>query len=162
MRVFDTAGMPHEKNVGGTGKNKKTDEKKGAKFISRDKVNEMTFMKQLTDATEEQVKKSLDQLIEELSEQAKVLVKKRTFTELDKYKSLVKNFMKKAVEKMYTVKFSDSSKVMARRKKVYVLVELVDAEMEKLTAQILNSQEESLDILATIDRIRGILVDMYS
>ncbi|MBN2754965.1 MAG: YaaR family protein [Candidatus Goldbacteria bacterium] len=162
MRVFDAAGMPHDKNVGGTGRNKKAEEKRGTKFIARDKVNEMNFMKQLTDATEDQVKKNLDQLIEELSEQAKVLVKRRTFTELDKYKSLVKNFMKKAVETMYTVKFSDSSKVMARRKKVYVLVEKVDEELEKLTAQILNSQEETLDLLATIDRIRGILVDMYS
>jgi hypothetical protein len=43
-----------------------------------------------------------------------------------------------------------------------VLVEKVDEELEKLTAQILNSQEETLDLLATIDRIRGILVDMYS
>jgi uncharacterized protein YaaR (DUF327 family) len=125
-------------------------------------VNEASFMQQLNDATDDQLKKSLDKLLEELTEQAQVLAKKRTFTEMDKYKSLVKNFMKKAVEKIYKVNFSDSSKIMIQRKKVFVLVEKVDVELEKLTAQLLTAHSDSMDLLAAIDRIRGMLVDMYS
>jgi uncharacterized protein YaaR (DUF327 family) len=162
MRVFDASGSSFEKNVGGPGKNKKVAEKKGSKEISRDRVNEASFMQQLNDATDDQLKKSLDKLLEELTEQAQVLAKKRTFTEMDKYKSLVKNFMKKAVEKIYKVNFSDSSKIMIQRKKVFVLVEKVDVELEKLTAQLLTAHSDSMDLLAAIDRIRGMLVDMYS
>ena len=144
------------------GKTKKSQDKRSAKHVDREKVNESSFLKQLDSAAEDQIKKSLDELIEELSEQAKVLEKHRTFEELEKYKGLVKSFMDQAIKKIYNIKVSDSSKFMVKRKKVYIMVEQVDAELEKLTKQVLEKQAEGMDILATLDRIRGILVDMYS
>jgi uncharacterized protein len=143
------------------GKSKKSD-KNSARHVSRDSVNELNFLKELDNAAEEQVKRSLDELINDLSEQAKVLEKHRTFEELDKYKKMVKEFMKQAVSKIYAVKVSDSSKLMVKRKKVYVLVEKVDAELERLTKQVLDKNAPSIDLLATLEKIKGILVDMYS
>ncbi|HDT15556.1 MAG TPA: DUF327 family protein [Firmicutes bacterium] len=160
MRVFDASGS-FDRNIGPAG-SKKASEKKSSKGVSRDKVNESNFTQQLHDAAEDQAKRSLDELLEELSRQAEVLAKRRTFTELDKYKALVKNFMKNVIEKIYSVSFSDSSKYMVKRKKVFVLVEKVDEELEKLTSQFLTSQAETMDLLAVIDRIKGMLVDMYT
>ncbi len=158
MRVHDT--QPNfDKNLGSAGK---IGPKKPARALSREKVNDMNFMKHLNDATEEQIKRSLDQLLEDLTEQANVLARRRTFTELEKYKSLVKNFMKNVIEKIYSVKFSDSSKMMQKKKKVYVLVEKVDEALEELTHSVLAGQAESLRILDMVGRIRGLLVDMYS
>lgn len=143
------------------GKSKKSD--KGAvRHVSKDSVFEMNFLKELDNAAEEQLKRSLDELINDLSEQAKVLEKHRTFEELDRYKKMVKDFMKQAVSKIYALKVSDSSKLMAKRKKVYILVERVDEELEKLTKLILEKNAPSLDLLAALERIKGILVDMYS
>jgi hypothetical protein len=51
---------------------------------------------------------------------------------------------------------------MIKRKKVYIIVDMVDKELEKLTKALLESQSDSLDILAALDRIRGMLVDMYT
>ncbi len=160
MRVQQTGGFADDKAR--LEKTKKKAENKGVKGVFKDVVNESNFMKELDGAAEEQVKQSLDQLLEDLSEQAKVLANHRTFEELDKYKKLVRNFMDTAVKKIYAVKISDSSKLMVKRKKVYVIVEQVDAELEKLTVAMLSKQAESLDLLATLDRIRGMLVDMYS
>jgi uncharacterized protein YaaR (DUF327 family) len=136
--------------------------KGAARHVSRDSVNELNFTKQLDGAAEEQVKKDLDQLIEELSEQAKVLEKHRTFGELEKYKKMVKAFMDQAIRKIYTVKISDSSKLMMKRKKIYIMVEQVDAELERLTKQVLEKNAAPLDLLATLEKIKGMLVDMYS
>jgi|GEM_PF-148386 uncharacterized protein YaaR (DUF327 family) len=143
-------------------KNKRISVKRGAKSFSRDTVNDANFMKQLDNAAEEQVKLSLDQLVEEINSQAKNLAQHRTFGELDKYKKMVKSFMEQAIRKIYTVKVSDSSKIMIKRKKVYIIVDMVDKELEKLTKALLESQSDSLDILAALDRIRGMLVDMYT
>jgi len=143
------------------GKSKRSD-KNTARHVSRDSVNDLNFLKELDNAAEEQVKRSLDELINDLTEQAKVLEKHRTFEELDKYKKMVKEFMKQAVSKIYSVKVSDSSKLMIKRKKVYVLVEKVDTELERLTKQVLDKNSPSIDLLATLERIKGILVDMYS
>ena len=144
------------------GKLKKSSDKGIAGHVSRDSVNTASFMAELDGAAEDQIKKSLDELIGELSGQAKVLERHRTFEELDKYKQMVKNFMDKAVRMIYNVKVSDSSKIMIKRKKVYMLVELVDAELEKLTKQVIDKQSPGLDLLATLEKIKGILVDMYS
>jgi len=161
MKIYETSGQ-YEDNKLNLGKTKRSSAKRAPHEIGRDKVNSMNFMKELDDATEEQVKKSLDQLIEELSEQAKVLADHRTFEELNKYKGLVKSFMEQAIQKIYNVKVSDSSKLMIKRKKVYVMVEMVDAELEKLTQKILYQHADSIDILSALDKIRGLLVDMYS
>ncbi len=143
------------------GKTKKGD-KGAARHVSRDSVNELNFTKQLDGAAEEQIKKDLDQLIEELIEQAGVLEKHRTFGELEKYKKMVKAFMDQAIRKIYTVKVSDSSKLMMKRKKIYIMVEQVDAELERLTKQVLEKNASSLDLLAMLEKIKGMLVDMYS
>lgn len=143
-------------------KNKKIAGRKESRSVGRDTVNNLNFMKELDNAAEEQIKLSLDQLVEEINSQAKQLAHHRTFEELDKYKKMVKSFMDQAIRKIYSVKVSDSSKLMINRKKVYIIVDLVDKELEKLTKMMLESQADSLDILAALDRIRGMLVDMYS
>ncbi|HDQ25182.1 MAG TPA: DUF327 family protein [bacterium] len=144
------------------GKAKKSGSRNPAKHVDRDMVHNANFTKQLDTAAEEQLKLSLDKLIEELAEQAKVLEKKRTFAELDRYKKLVKSFMEEVIKKIFTIKISDSSKLMAKRKKVYIIVEQVDGQLEALTEKVLEKQADTMDLLATLDRIRGLLVDMYS
>lgn len=161
MRIPEPTGKFGESKVG-MNKMKKTSEKKPASKVARDRVNESDFLKELDTATEEQVKKSLDVLVEEIGSQASVLAKHRTFGELEKYKKLVKDFMQQAIQKIYAVKVSDSSKLMVKRKKVYVLVEKVNAELEEVAKKLITQQAESLDLLSALDRIRGMLVDMYS
>jgi len=160
MRIQQAGGFNDDKAR--LEKAKKKNEQRGVKGATKDTVNEMNFMKELDNAGEEQVKYTLDQLIEELSVQAKVLTNHRTFEELDKYKKLVKNFMDTAIKKIYSVKVSDSSKLMIKRKKVYVIVEMVDKELEKLTLEMLGKHSDTIDFLGTLDKIRGMLVDMYS
>ena len=149
-------------NTEGIDKSKRSSEKRSAKGVSRDKVNDMNFLKELDTATEDQLKKSLDELMEELKEQADTLMKHRTFEELDKYRSLVKAFMDKAIKKIYSVKVSESSKFMVKRKKVFIIVERVDAELEELAKKVLGQNAEQMDILASLEKINGMLVDMYS
>jgi uncharacterized protein YaaR (DUF327 family) len=161
MRIPEPTGKFPDNKIG-AGKMKKASDKKPASKVTRDRVNESDFMKELDSATEEQVKKSLDVLVEEIAAQASLLAKHRTFGELDRYKKMVKDFMQQAIQKIYAVKVSDSSKLMIKRKKVYVLVERVNAELEDLAKKLIDQQAETLDLLASLDRIRGILVDMYS
>lgn len=143
-------------------KAKRSAGKTHATHVSRDTVNQANFLKNLDEVTEEQIKKTFDELIKDIDEQAKILEKHRTFAELEKYKNLVKSFMEQVIKKIYTVKVSESSKIMIKRKKIYFLVEQVDAQLEELTKQVLAKQADTIQFLATLDKIRGLLVDMYS
>jgi uncharacterized protein YaaR (DUF327 family) len=144
------------------GKTKRSAGKAHATHVSRDTVNQANFLKNLDEVTEEQIKKTFDELIKDIDEQAKILDKHRTFEELEKYKNLVKSFMEQVIKKIYAVKVSDSSKIMIKRKKIYFLVEQVDAHLEELTRQVLAKQADTIQFLSTLDKIRGLLVDMYS
>ena len=48
------------------------------------------------------------------------------------------------------------------RQKAYTLVRKVDETLESLTEDVRSGQEKQLDILAKMDSIRGMLVDMYT
>ncbi len=161
MKVPEPSGKFGEPKIQ-MGKAKKSGEKRAAKGVSKDSVYEVNFLKELDNATEEQIKKTLDELIEELDKQAKVLEKHRTFEELEKYKKMVRDFMEQAIKKIYNVKVSESSKIMVKRKKVFVLVERVNAELEELTKKVLLKQAETIELLASLEKIKGLLVDMYS
>lgn len=162
MRIEQPFRSPKDDDKTRMSKGKKVGEKKGVQEVRRDTVNNANFLKELDGAVEEQVKMSLDQLVEEIDLQGKTLAKHRTFEELEKYKKMVKNFMTQAVKKIYEVKVSDSSKLMIKRKKVYIMVQQVDKELEKITLDLIKKQAESLDLLAALEKINGMLVDMYS
>lgn len=161
MRITETSGQFGD-NKAQIGKARRTGEKTHATHVSRDKTYQANFLKNLDKVTEDQIKKTFDELIKDIDEQAKVLEKHRTFEELEKYKSLVRSFMDQVIKKIYSVKVSDSSKIMIKRKKIYFLVEQVDAHLEELTKQVLEKQSETLQFLATLEKIKGLLVDMYS
>jgi len=161
MRIPEASGQFSD-NKAQIGKAKRSAGKTHATHISRDTVNQANFLKNLDEVTEEQIKKTFDELIEDIDEQAKILEKHRTFEELEKYKKLVKSFMEQVIKKIYTVKVSDSSKIMIKRKKIYYLVEQVDKHLEDLTKQVLDKQSETIQFLATLEKIKGLLVDMYS
>ncbi len=161
MRIPQTSGQFGD-NKAQIGKAKRSAGKAHATHISRDTVNQANFLKNLDEVTEEQLKKTFDELIKDIDEQAKVLERHRTFEELEKYKNLVKSFMEQVIKKIYSVKVSDSSKIMIKRKKIYFLVEQVDAHLEALTRQVLAKQAETMQFLATLEKIKGLLVDMYS
>ena len=42
------------------------------------------------------------------------------------------------------------------------MVQQVDKELEKITIELIKKQAESLDLLAALEKINGMLVDMYS
>ena len=162
MRIEQPFRSPGDDDKARLGKNRKIGEKKPAQGLGKDIVNDANFLKELDGAVEDQDKMSLDQLVEEIAQQAKQLADHRTFEELEKYKKLVKNFMEQAVRKIYTVKVSDSSKLMIKRKKVYIMVQQVDKELEKITIDLIKKQAEGLELLSLLERISGMLVDMYS
>ncbi len=48
-----------------------------------------------------------------------------------------------------------------KRHKEYVLIEKINEKLELLTKYILEKENENINLLATLDEIRGLLVDLY-
>ncbi len=47
------------------------------------------------------------------------------------------------------------------KQKVFITVEKINEKLEQLTKFILEKQNKNINLLATLDEIRGLLVDLY-
>ncbi len=108
----------------------------------------------------EEVKLELDELIGEIDIAGKEFENKQTMETLNRYKSLIKSFLDKVVKDIYRIKEKYGKKHWMKQK-VYVVIEKINDKLEKLTNTILNKESEHINLLATLDDIRGMLVDLY-
>ncbi|MFO7819517.1 MAG: YaaR family protein [Halanaerobacter sp.] len=118
---------------------------------------EKSFLNELKEVHGEKIKAKLDELLSMIDKQGDKLAEHRTFSELLKYKNMVKNFVEEAVEKMYQVK-DDYSPTQG---KVQSIVKSIDTSLEDITEMIVEEQEPQLDILDELDEVRGMLIDLY-
>lgn len=136
----------------------------GVDSTGRDKDAEARradFNEQLVRAQTAENRKQLDKLIKEIEVQGQRLANRRTLIELKKYKEMVRNFLREVVSSGYQVK-EEAGWDRRGRYKVHVLVDRVNAKLEELTEEILQKEKSQVDILARVDEIRGLLVDMYT
>lgn len=103
----------------------------------------------------------LKQLLHDIDDQGKVLAETQTVEELRKYKQLVKDFMKEAVDN--GLKLEERRGFNRRgRTKVYKIVKQVDQKLLELTDTVLKEQEKGLKILDLVGEIKGLLVNVYA
>lgn len=102
----------------------------------------------------------LEKMLEKIDKQGAKLSKTPTFDELADYRSLIKNFVSTVVAGMYEVHSSGGWDRFGRQR-AYTTVRKIDQELENMAERIRLGQADQLDIIASHDAIRGMLVDLY-
>jgi hypothetical protein len=102
---------------------------------------------------------ALRALLDDVHESGERLKEKPFPEEIKRYKAAVRNFLHYIVENGYTVEEHVGGKNILKRKKL-TLIQVVDRKLEQLAAGILAGQSSQLDILARVDEIAGLLVDL--
>ncbi|RSL34594.1 DUF327 family protein [Salibacterium salarium] len=100
-------------------------------------------------------------MMEQIDDQGKVLSETRSVEELRKYKQLVKDFMKEAVDNGLNLEEKRGFNRRGRTK-MYKVVEEVDQKLMDLTNAIVEDQKSGLEILDQVGEIRGMLVNVYT
>ena len=118
------------------------------------------FASELEDQQGNMTREQLQQMLEEIDAQGQKLTNTPTYDELKSYRSLIKNFVGTVVAQMYAVNTQAGWDRMGRQK-VYTTVRKIDRELENLAEKIRLGQTRQLDIVASHDAIRGMLVDLY-
>lgn len=119
------------------------------------------FADQLHKVKTDLVHQELENLFNEIDKQGKVLGESQTIRDLKKYKDLIQRFLDYAVNKMYSLK-EHTGWDRRGRHKIYTMIETVNKGLESLTEQLLSGQQDKIAILAKVDEIRGLLLDIYS
>ena len=105
-------------------------------------------------------REQLQQMLEEIDAQGQKLTNTPTYDELKSYRSLIKNFVGTVVAQMYAMNTQAGWDRMGRQK-VYTTVRKIDRELENMAEKIRLGYTKQLDIVASHDAIRGMLVDLY-
>ena len=103
----------------------------------------------------------LNQLVEDIDEQGKILAQSMTVEDMRDYKKKVKEFLSEAVK--YGLKLQQSRGFnRGGRMRIYKTVQKVDEKLLELTDAVINKQEKGIKVLSLIGEIRGLLVDLYA
>ncbi len=106
-------------------------------------------------------KRTLEELLDGVFSSGEALKKLPTLDSVKEYRRRAKAFVKYVVSRMVAVTETTSGVNILRRKR-FTLVEVIDRRLEELAASVLASQRDQLKILADVDEINGLLVDLVS
>ncbi len=123
--------------------------------------NQVAFGEQLLRVRGDFIKEKLENLLRDITAQGQKLGENLNIKDLKLYKELVRSFLHEAVDKMYQLK-EEAGWDRRGRHKIYTVVKTVDRELENLTAMMIQEQRDGVAVLAKIDEIRGMLLDIYN
>lgn len=121
----------------------------------------MTFRQQFHRLQGEALYQRLHKMADDITEQGKRFSRTPTYRELKAYRELVRQFVREAVENTFMLQ-NRTGWDRRGRQKIYTLVQQIDATLAELTELVKEGQENQLEILAKLDAIRGMLVDLYT
>ncbi|WP_413300403.1 YaaR family protein [Bacillus sp. 1P10SD] len=124
-------------------------------------TNTTSFQKIMNTYSKELTKDHLQQILQEVDEQGKRLSEKPTFSELRKYKDLVKQFMGEVTKNGVGLYQTDSWDPYGGNKTLKT-IQVLDLKLMELTDHVLNEQNEGLSILDRIGEIKGLLINLYT
>ncbi|NLM11001.1 MAG: YaaR family protein [Clostridiaceae bacterium] len=102
---------------------------------------------------------ALKKMASEIIKQGERLCEKVDIAELRVYKKMISEFLDEAVRGF--AKFSKESYMDRRgRHRLYSTVKRVNKNLEELTQEILKSEKDHLKILARVEDIRGLILDI--
>ena len=123
---------------------------------------ELSFESELMDQQRESgvSHEEMEAMLKKIDDQASRLTKTPTYDELKQYRTMIKDFIGTAISNMYEVHTSAGWDRMGRQR-AYTTVRKIDLKLEEMAEKIRLGQSEQLDIIASHDAIRGMLVDLF-
>lgn len=103
----------------------------------------------------------LQSLLKDIESAGERLSRSRTFKDLSKYKTLVKKFVKEAVDFGMDLKQSHSWNQYGQGRSLKI-VETIDEKLVELTEGVLEKEGHSIDLLGKIGEIKGLLINLYT
>ena len=103
----------------------------------------------------------LKNLLERIDQQAQTLSERLDIAELKRYRSLVTEFIDVSVRHSSEYKKEHTLDGKGRHR-IFGIVKKIDTELEALTREVLRGQKDYIGVLAKLEDIRGLLVDIIA
>jgi uncharacterized protein YaaR (DUF327 family) len=123
-------------------------------------IRETAFSEALKDSDSARRREICTNLLQQIDAQSAELKKAPTPTGIKRYRKLVQAFMKETLNQSYTLNQRTHWDRSGNRK-VFVTVKKLNESLEALADEVLNKEKNQIDLVAKLDEIRGLLIDLY-
>lgn len=109
---------------------------------------------------QERKKKSEEQLksmIDDIKKRGNKLITTKTYVDVVMYKKMIKEYLQSILEFMYETK----KDISFWQTQYFITVDTIDEKLEELTQGMLSEEKDKIDIVAAVDEIQGMIVDIY-
>lgn len=118
-------------------------------------VERPSFAQQLNGAQQQATAQTLQGMIERIDAQAQRLLKHPVPSEVAAYREAVRRFIKVVNERI-----GKAEKRTDRRNRTLVILREVDAKLAQLVEEVLAGQTDPMALAASINELRGLLMDL--
>jgi uncharacterized protein YaaR (DUF327 family) len=122
-------------------------------------IDEMATTDTIAEAAGESTEESVERMLDAIHAIGEKIRENATFEAVSNYRNAVRSFIKYVVSNALVVDEKRSSPNILRQKK-FTLIKVIDQKLERLASGVLIHQHDTLDLLAKIDEINGLLVNL--
>ncbi|KMT23097.1 YaaR family protein [Clostridium cylindrosporum] len=115
------------------------------------------FSSLLDTANKEQAKIKIDEMLDEIDKIGKKLISTRSVEDAREYKDKIKEYLNLIVKNIYVLKRETGPYSYG----IHIRIEVINEKLDKLTKDLIEKQQESIELANRISEIRGLLVDVY-
>lgn len=123
-------------------------------------VREAAFSEALKDSDSQRRREICTNLLQQIDELSAELKKAPTPAGVKRYRKLVQAFMKETLDQSYTLN-QQTHWDRSGNRKVFITVKKLNESLETLADEVLHKEKDQIDLVAKLDEIRGLLVDLF-
>ena len=117
------------------------------------------FRRTITDLSNELYSARLTEMKNDIDEQGQRLADRVDVKEFERYRKLIRDFLDEIVSNGYTFQREDAYASRGRHRYI-ATVRIVDEKLDALGKEVIKEQADKIEILHSIDDIRGLLLDL--
>ena len=119
--------------------------------------SKLDFSDSFNQTNKSKTKEELDGYMKEIKNIGERLINTQNYSDVIKYKQVVKSYLKSVVDYVYSLNkntsFWDGN--------YFTTVKTVNEKLEEMTRELIYEQKENIDMASKIDEISGLLLDIY-
>ncbi|MGX4600765.1 YaaR family protein [Faecalimicrobium sp. JNUCC 81] len=124
---------------------------------SKNNKSKLDFSDSFNQTNRSKTKEELELYIKEIKNTGSRLAATQNYTDVVKYKKVIKNYLKSIVDYVYELNKKDSF----WDTNYFTTVSTVNEKLEEITKELLYDQKSNIDVASKVDEINGLLIDIY-
>ncbi len=119
------------------------------------------FAREVNKASRDLINRDLQDMIQRIDEVSERLEQHVTLSDLRDYKRLVGDFLRLVSRRGFSVE-QETAWGFSGQQKLYTTVREIDRQMARLGEMVMKKEEDHMKLVAAIDTIRGMILDLYT